>query len=106
MSLFERIHAHLRTYDTESNTIRGMNVSDRPNNSKFVGGESETVLYAKSRHLPCDRGAVPLSHYSMTVREFCLRMVASMCLGTAWTMQLPMVALAAALAASLAFLVA
>ena len=52
------------------------------------------------------KGTVPLSHYSMTVREFCLRMAASMCLGTAWTMQLPMVALAAALAASLAFLVA
>lgn len=83
-----------------------LTTSDRPNNSKFVGGESETVLYAKSRHLPCDRGAVPLSHYSMTVREFCLCMVASMCLGTAWTMQLPIVALAAALAASLAFLVA
>lgn len=44
--------------------------------------------------------------YSMMVRGFCLCMVASMCLGTAWAMQLPMVALAAALAASLAFLVA
>ena len=54
----------------------------------------------------CDKGAAPLSHYSMMVREFCLCMVASMCLGTAWTMQLPMVALAAALAASLPFLVA
>lgn len=53
-----------------------------------------------------DKGTIPLSHYSMMVREFCLCMVASMCLGTAWTMQLPMVALAAALAASLAFLVA
>ena len=29
MSLFERIHAHLRTYVTESNTIRGMNVPER-----------------------------------------------------------------------------
>ena len=47
-----------------------------------------------------------LSHYSMMVRELCARMVASMCLGTAWVMQLPMVALAAALAASLPFLVA
>lgn len=53
-----------------------------------------------------DKGTVPLSHYSMMVQEFCLLMVASMCLGTAWAMQLPMVALAAALAASLAFLVA
>ena len=44
--------------------------------------------------------------YSITVREFCLRMVASMCLGTAWVVQLPIVALAAALAASLPFLVA
>ena len=44
--------------------------------------------------------------YSITVREFCLCMVASICLGTAWVAQLPMVALAAALAASLAFLVA
>lgn len=83
-----------------------LTTSDRPNNSKFVGGESGTVPYAKSRHLPCDKGAVPLSHYSMMVREFCLCMVTSMCLGTAWTMQLPMVALAAALAASLPFLVA
>ena len=55
---------------------------------------------------PCDKGAAPLSHYSMMVREFCLRMVVSMCLGTAWAMQLPIVALAAALAASLPFLVA
>lgn len=54
----------------------------------------------------CDKVAVPLPHYSMTVREFYLCMVASMCLGTAWTMQLPIVALAAALAASLPFLVA
>lgn len=83
-----------------------LTTSDRPNNSKFVGGESVTVPYAKSRHLPCDRGAVPLFHYSITVWEFCLRMVASMCLGTAWTIQLPMVAFAAALAASLPFLVA
>ena len=50
---------------------------------------------------------LPLCHiYSMMVREFCLCMVASMCLGTAWVVQLPMVALAAALAASLPFLVA
>ena len=83
-----------------------LTTSDRPNNSKFVGGESGTVPYAKSRHLPCDKGVVPLFHYSITVWEFCLRMVASMCLGTAWTIQLPMVAFAAALAASLPFLVA
>lgn len=60
-----------------------LTTSDRPNNSKFVGSESVTVLYAKSRYLPCDKGAVPLSHYSIMVREFCLCMVASMCLGTA-----------------------
>lgn len=83
-----------------------LTTSDRPNNSKFVGDESVTVPYAKSRHLPCDKGSVPLFHHSITVWEFCLRMVASMCLGTAWTIQLPMVALAAALAASLPFLVA
>ena len=63
-------------------------------------------MFVFQEHRPRGKGAVPLSHYSMTVREFCLRMVASMCLGTAWTMQLPIVALAAALAALLPFLVA
>ena len=63
-------------------------------------------VFKEHRPPPRDKRTVPLSHYSMMVREFCLRMVASMCLGTAWTMQLPIVALAAALAASLPFLVA
>lgn len=63
-------------------------------------------MFVFREHRPRDKVTVPLSHYSMMVREFCLRMVASMCLGTAWTMQLPIVALAAALAASLPFLVA
>lgn len=63
-------------------------------------------MFVFQEHRPRGKGAVPLSHYSMMVRELCLCMVASMCLGTAWTMQLPIVALAATLAASLAFLVA
>ena len=71
-----------------------------------LGHIYEYVFVLQGTMTPRDKGTVPLSHYSMTVREFCLRMVASMCLGTAWTMQLPIVALAAALAASLAFLVA
>ena len=66
----------------------------------------EYMFVFKEASPHCDKGTVPLSHYSMTVQEFCLRMVESMCLGTAWAMQLPMVALAAALAASLPFLVA
>ena len=66
----------------------------------------EYVFVLQGIMAPCDKGAVPLSHYSMTVRELCLCMVVSMCLGTAWAMQLPMVALATALAASLPFLVA
>lgn len=66
----------------------------------------ECLFVFQETSVTCGKGTIPLSHYSMTVREFCLRMVASMCLGTVWTMQLPMVALAAALAASLAFLVA
>ena len=71
-----------------------------------LGHIYEYVFVLKGIVTPCDKRAVPLSHYSMMVREFCLRMVASMCLGTAWAMQLPIVALAAALAASLPFLVA
>ena len=63
-------------------------------------------MFVFQAHRPLWQRSCPFVTYSMMVREFCLRMVASMCLGTAWAMQLPMVTLAAALAASLAFLVA
>ena len=71
-----------------------------------LGHICEYMFVSQGIMTPCDKGTVPLSHYSITVREFCLRIVASMCLGTAWVAQLPMVALAAAFAASLPFLVA
>lgn len=47
-----------------------------------------------------------IRRYPITVRALCVRIVASMCLGTAWVAQLPMVSAAAALASSLPFLVA
>ena len=71
-----------------------------------LGHIYEYMFVSQGIMAPCGKGTVPLPHYSIMVREFCLRMVVSMCLGTAWTMQLPIVALAATLAASLAFLVA
>lgn len=49
-----------------------------------LGHIYEYVFVLQGIMTPCGKGTVPLPHYySMTVREFCLRMVASMCLGTA-----------------------